>query len=309
MGIAVFPMDGDDPDELLKNADIAMYASKGIARNRYAFCSSEMKKDTYNSNILTNDLYLALERKELFLYYQPQIQTATEEIIGAEALLRWKHPHLGMIPPSVFIPLAEKSGLISIIGAWTIKQACFQNRRWQNAGLKPITMAVNMSLSQFMDSNFVEVVHNALESSGLSSEFLELEITESIAAHDSQNVFYKMDRLKALGVRISIDDFGSGYSSLDRLKDMPADKIKIDMRFVHGIGKCNKDEEVIKVILQLGRTFGIKVLAEGVEEEKQLLFLKKSSCDEIQGFYFYKPMDAISMEKVLQMQFEKSYKS
>ncbi|HSV31618.1 MAG TPA: EAL domain-containing protein, partial [Atribacteraceae bacterium] len=208
----------------------------------------------------------------------------------------------GMIAPSIFIPLAEKSGQISRIGAWTINQACFQNKKWQEAGLKPITMAVNLSLGQFMDAHLVEVVQNALEKSGLSPKYLELEITESIAAQDFQNVAHTMDSLKALGVRIAIDDFGSGYSSLDRFKGLPVDKLKIDMRFVHGIGAGSKDEEIIKVILQLGRTFGIKVLAEGVEEERQLLFLRENSCDEIQGFYCYKPMAAAKLEEVLQKQ-------
>jgi diguanylate cyclase (GGDEF)-like protein len=299
MGIAVFPYDGNEPDTLLKNADIAMYVSKEIGKNKYAFCSVSMKNDAHASITLTNDLHWALERDELFLYYQPQLETATEEVTGMEALLRWRHPHLGIIAPSLFIQLAEKSGLISSIGAWTINQACLQNKRWQDAGLKPITMAVNLSLGQFMDANLVEVVQNALERTGLSPKYLELEITESIAAQDSQNIARTMDRLKALGVRIAIDDFGSGYSSLDRFKALPVDKLKIAMRFVHGIGSNNKEEEIIKVILQLGRTFGIKVLAEGVEDKKQLLFLRENSCDEIQGFYYYKPLTADRMGEVL----------
>ncbi|MCL5982310.1 MAG: EAL domain-containing protein [Firmicutes bacterium] len=299
MGIAIYPYDGDEPDTLLKNADIAMYVSKEIGKNRYALCSVSMKKDAHASITLTNDLHWALERDELFLYYQPQLEAKTEEVTGTEALLRWRHPHLGMIAPSLFIPLAEKSGLISSIGAWIINQACLQNKSWQEAGLKPITVAVNLSLGQFMDANLVEVVQNALEKSGLSPKYLELEITESIAAQDSQNIARTMDRLKALGVRIAIDDFGSGYSSLDRFKAMPVDKLKIAMRFVHGIGSSNKDEEIIKVILQLGRTFGIKVLAEGVEDKKQLFFLRENSCDEIQGFYYYKPLTADRMGEVL----------
>ena len=302
VGIAVFPIDGDEPDALLKNADIAMYASKDIGKNRYALCSAAMKKDAHISITLTNNLHWALERNELFLHYQPQIETATGEITGAEVLLRWRHPHHGMIAPSVFIPLAEKSGQISDLGAWTINQACLQNKIWQEAGLKPITMAVNLSLGQFMDANLVEVVQSTLEKSGLSPEFLELEITESIAAQDYQYIAHTMDRLKALGVRIAIDDFGSGYSSLDRFKGLPVDKLKIDMRFVHGIGTSNKDEEIIKVILQLGRTFGIKVLAEGVEDEKQLLFLRENACDEIQGFFCYRPMTADKIGEILPKQ-------
>lgn len=302
MGIAVFPIDGDEPDTLLKNADIAMYVSKEVGKNRYALCSAAMKRDAHVITTLTNDLYLALARSKLFLHYQPQIEMATGEITGAEALLRWRHPHLGMIGPSIFIPLAEKSGQISSIGAWVINQACLQNKKWQETGLKPIKMAVNLSPGQFMDVRLVEVVQNALEKSGLRPEYLDLEITETIAAYDSKNIVHTMDRLKALGVWITIDDFGSGYSSLDRFKGMPVDKLKIGMQFVHGIGNGSKDEEIIKVILQLGRAFGIKVLAEGVENEKQFLFLRENSCDEVQGYYCYKPMSAVTMGEVLQKQ-------
>jgi EAL domain-containing protein (putative c-di-GMP-specific phosphodiesterase class I) len=183
-----------------------------------------------------------------------------------------------------------------------LKQVCFQNKRWQIAGLKPITVAVNLTSGQFMDAHLFELVQNALKKSGLSPEYLEVEITESIAARDLQSITHTMDRLKGLGVKITIDDFGSGYSSFDRFKGMPVDKLKIDMRFVHGIGSGNKDEEIIKVILQLGRTFGIKVLAEGVEEEKQFLFLREHLCDASQGFYFYKPMAAVMIEEILRKQ-------
>ncbi|MBS4008312.1 MAG: EAL domain-containing protein [Clostridium sp.] len=299
IGVAVCPIDGYEPDDLLKNANIAMYVSKEIGKNRYALCSAAMKEDAQVSVTLTNDLYLALERNELFLHYQPQYNARTEEITGAEALLRWRHPRLGMISPAIFIPLAEKSGQISNIGAWTISQSCRQNKKWQATGLKPITIAVNLSLAQFMDANLATIVKNALAESGLEPKFLELEITESIAAHDSQNIALTMDRLKTLGVKITIDDFGSGYSSFDRFRDIAVDKLKIDMRFVHGIETNKKDREIIKVILQLGKAFGIKVVAEGVEKERQLLFLRENSCDEIQGYYFHKPMSAGKLGEIL----------
>jgi len=299
MGIAVYPIDGDGPDALLKNADIAMYTSKEIGRNRYMLCSSTLKNDAQANIALTKDLHWALERNELFLHYQPQLNTETGKIAGVEALLRWKRQHLGIISPSVFIPLAEKNGQISSIGAWVISQACYQNKMWQEAGLKPIPIAVNLSLGQFMDANLIEVVQNSLEASGVNPELLELVITGSIATHGSQNFADTMDRLKAIGVKLAIDNFGSGCSPLDRLKVLPIDKIKIDKRFVHGIGSSTKDEEIIKVILQLGKTFGIKVAAEGVEDERQFLFLKENSCDEIQGYYCFKPMTACEIIKVL----------
>ncbi|MBS3975612.1 MAG: EAL domain-containing protein [Syntrophomonadaceae bacterium] len=302
MGIAVFPMDGEEPEALIKNADMAMYVSKEIGKNRYAFCSAKIKNDAYLNIVLINDLHWALERKELYLHYQPQLKTASKEIMGVEALLRWRHPRLGMISPGIFVPLAEKSGQIGNIGAWTINQACLQNKAWQEAGLQPVTMAINLSLGQFLDADLVEVVQNALENAGLRPEFLELEITEGITTNEIQNISDMIGRLKALGVKLAIDDFGSGYSSLDRFKVMPVDKIKIDMRFVHGIGTSNKDEEIIKIILQLGKTFGIRVLAEGVEEEKQFSFLRENSCDEVQGYYCFKPMDAGEIARVLPKQ-------
>jgi diguanylate cyclase (GGDEF)-like protein len=299
MGIAVYPIDGEEPEELLKNADMAMYASKEVGKNRYAFCSAKMKSEACFNAALINDLHWALERNELYLHYQPQVRTATKEIIGVEALLRWQHPRLGLISPGVFIPLAEKSGQIGSIGTWIINQVCLQNRAWQETGLQPVTVAVNLSLSQFLDADLAEVVQSALENSGLKPEFLEFEITEGVTTHEIQNISNMIYRLKALGVQIVIDDFGSGYSYLERFKDIPVDKIKIDMRFVHSIGASYKDEEIIKIILRVGKSFGIRVLAEGVEEEKQFAFLRENLCDEVQGYYCHWPMPASEIAKLL----------
>lgn len=299
MGISVYPIDGNEVESLVKNAAAAMYISKENGKNKYTMCSSFLQKQIEVNANLTNSLHLAIQRKEFILNYQPQVNAQTGEIVGVEALIRWNHPQKGLISPGVFIPLAEKNGLINHIGQWVLQEACEQNNKWQKMGLKPIKMAVNLSLGQFLNPNLVEIVENILKKTQLDPAYLELEITESIATYDVEYITSTLNRLKDLGVTISIDDFGTEYSSLSRLRIMPVDKIKIDMRFTQGIYRGTKDESIIKVMLQLGKTFGLKVLAEGVENEYQLRFLKENQCDEIQGFYFYKPMPAEELELIL----------
>lgn len=301
MGISVYPQDGERSDTLIKNADIAMYASKRISKNRFEFCSEELKEEAGLNAKLMNDLQFAIERGELFLNFQPQISLNGGGISGVETLLRWRHSEAGLVPPNVFIPLAEKSGQIIKIGEWVLHQACLQNKKWQSLGFDPMVIAINISLSQFMDENLYSIVKNALRDSGLNPLYLELEITENVAAMEIQSVCSKIDSLKELGVKISIDDFGKGFSSLDRFKSFAVDKIKIDMSFVHGVGMSKKDEEVIKVILQLGKTFGLKVLAEGVETESQLDFLKENFCDEVQGYFFFKPSTSDVVDEILKL--------
>ena len=299
MGVSVFPIDGNEVEVLVKNAAAAMYISKENGKNKYTMCSSYLQKEIEVNASLTNSLHVAIQKKEFILNYQPQVNTLTGEIVGVEALIRWNHPQKGIISPGVFIPLAEKSGLINHIGQWVLQEACEQNKKWQEMGLKPIKMAVNLSLGQFLNPNLVGIVESILKKTQMDPNFLELEITESIATYDADYIIGTLNRLKSLGVTISIDDFGTEYSSLSRLKIMPVDKIKIDMRFTQGIFRGSKDESIIKVMLQLGKIFGLKVLAEGVENEQQLNFLKDNLCDEIQGFYFYKPMPAEEFEKIL----------
>ena len=301
-GIAVFPFDGDNPDELIKHADMAMYAAKSKGKNRFSFCSVEMKQEVLENMELTNSLYRAIERNELFLQYQPQVNPDTLEIIGLEALLRWRHSHRGIIPPMRFIPLAEKTSLIHSIGEWVLLPACRQSMLWQNQGLKPARISVNLSVQQFYNPNIIDIISKVLHETGLKPCYLELEVTESLGGHDEDYVIGTMNSLKALGVSLSIDDFGTDYSSLGRLKNLPVDRIKIDMQFVRGIGQNIKDEGIIKIILELGRTLGLKVVAEGVETGQQLAFLKDNSFTEIQGYYFYKPMSAEKVAQVLPKQ-------
>lgn len=301
MGIAVYPCDGDDTETLIRNADLAMYASKEHGKHQYTLCSEEIKEEVLKKTKITNHLYKAIEKGEFILYYQPQVCTATKKIIGVEALLRWKNHEFGMIPPKVFIPLAEQIGLIDTIGKWVLETACRQNKKWQNAGLSPIRMSVNLAAEQFQDKKLISFINRVLNETGLDAKYLELEITESTAVDKD---YYKytiqmLNELKALGVSISIDDFGTEYSSLGRLKALPIDQLKIDMQFVQHISESKKDEAIVKTIIQLAKNLELNVIAEGVEKEEQYEFLKREMCDEIQGYYFYKPMPVDELETIL----------
>jgi EAL domain-containing protein (putative c-di-GMP-specific phosphodiesterase class I) len=298
-GVTLYPIDGEDPEKLIKNADIAMYRAKQKGKNQYHLCSAEMKEEVQKKMKLTGLLYHALEKDELLLYYQPQVSLRTKTIIGLEALLRWKHPKLGMIYPKSFISIAEQTGLINPIGKWVIETACRQNKMWQDMGLPRIRMAVNASVYQFRDAGFVEHVADVLEKTGLAPEDFELEITETEIIREADYIISILNKLKKLGIVISIDDFGTEYSSLSRLKMLPIDRIKMDMQFVHGIEKSDKDKAITKVIISLAQNLGVKIVAEGVETEQQLKFLSQKMCDEVQGFYCYEPMPAEEIEVVL----------
>ncbi len=299
-GIAVFPFDGENTDELIKHADMAMYEAKSKGKNRFSFCTVEMKKEVLDNMELTNSLYRALERNELFLNYQPQVNPHTLEIIGTEALIRWQIPARESSPRAGLFPCGKNKSY-SFHWRVVLMTACRQNMEWQNQGLKPARVAVNLSVKQFYNPNIVDIVDRVLRETKLKPSYLELEVTESLGAHDTDYVISTMNKMKALGVSLSIDDFGTDYSSLGRLKDLPVDRIKIDMQFIRGIAKNIKDEGIIKIILQLGRTLGLNVVAEGVETEEQLAFLKENLCYEIQGYYFYKPMIAEDLASILRI--------
>lgn len=298
-GVAVHPVDGDDAVALIKNADIAMYKAKSRGKNQFIMCTEDMKNEVKRNITISNHLYRALERDELMLHYQPQIRLHTNKIIGLEALLRWNHPEMGMIPPNVFIPLAEKNGLINSIGEWVLKSACKQNKKWQDMGLPKLRMAVNLSIIQFNNPHMVSSIDRILKETGLSPEYLELEITESIAIKETTDTVSILNNLKELGVTISIDDFGTEYSSLNRLKMLPIDRIKIDMQFVQGIESSEKDQAITKIIINLAKSLGLEVLAEGVETKPQLEFLNQKMCDDVQGYYFYKPMPSENIADLL----------
>lgn len=299
VGVAMYPTDGDDVETLIKNADIAMYKAKESGKNRYVLCTPIMKEKVMEAVTLTNSLYRALERNELFLNYQPQVSCDTGKIIGVEALLRWNHPELGLIPPSKFIPLAEQTGLIMPIGDWVLRTACKQNKAWRDAGLPHIRMAVNLSLQQLQNPSLVSRVEEIMRETGMNPGCLELEITESIAMNESEDVIEVLNKFKKQGISISIDDFGTEYSSLSRLKQLPIDRIKIAMPFVQGISVSEKDEAITKAIIVLAKNLGLHTIAEGVETKQQLSFLSQRMCEEIQGFYYYKPLPPEEIEAIL----------
>lgn len=302
VGVAMYPVDGQDMELLVKNADIAMYNAKSRGKNQYALCSDAMKESVEYKMKLTNDLYRALDRKELVIHYQPQISLQSEKVIGLEALLRWNHPRLGMVMPKTFIPLAEQTGLINPIGEWVLETACQQSRHWQAMGLPRVSMSVNLSAVQLRNQKFVEQVNRILRQTGLDPKLLELEITESAMIRESDSIISILNSLKKLGICISIDDFGTEYSSLSRLKSLPIDSLKMDIQFVHGIDKSPKDQAITMVIISLAKNLDLKLTAEGVEKQSQLNFLKQRMCDEVQGFYYYKPMPAEEIEALLRSQ-------
>lgn len=298
-GIAMYPFDGIETDSLIKNADIALYKAKEKGKNQYVLCSSDLKDEVMNKIKITNSLYRALEREEFYLNYQPQVDLSTGKIIGLEALIRWKHPELGFVSPAIFIPIAEQAGLINEIGKWVLRTAWEQNKKWQSAGYAPVCMAVNVSAKQLRNSDFVAQVKDILEASGLDSRYMEVEITESAAMSETNDIIKYLNDIRKLGVMISIDDFGTDYSSLSRLKELPIDKIKIDKQFIDSIEESEKDKAIVRTIINLAKNLDLKVIAEGVENENQLQFLKQELCDEVQGYYYYRPMAAQDIEKLL----------
>lgn len=298
-GVALYPRDGTSAEELLANADGAMYQAKSSGRNQCVFCSPHMRDQLAGRMRLTAQLYTAQAKDQLEVYYQPQVNLATHRIVGLEALLRWNLPGRGMIDPAEFIPLAEQTGLILPMGAWVLENACRQCRRWMDKGLPPVRMSVNVSLQQLRSACFPDKVAEILRRTGMPPDRLELEVSESVATGGSEDIPQYMARLKKLGVAISIDDFGTGYSSLSRLKLLPVDRLKLDIQFVHGIERDEKDRAISKVIISLAKSLHLRITAEGVETAAQLAFLNERLCDEVQGFYYYHPMPAAEAEQVL----------
>ncbi|ARU32722.1 hypothetical protein CAP31_14260 [Sulfuriferula sp. AH1] len=292
IGIAVYPNDGDDFDTLLKKADTAMYQAKESGRNAYRFHTAQMNINVVDHLQIRNGLRQALEKGGLSLYFQPQISLSNGAVVGAEALLRWQHPQLGMLPPGRFISVAEDSGLIVPIGDWVLQEACRQAMAWQQAGLPELVIAVNLSAVQFKRGDLEQSVTRALTESGLNPALLELELTESILIQDAEKVLSRLRRLKALGVKLSIDDFGTGYSSLSYLKRFEVDKLKIDQSFIRDMADDPNDAAIVRAIIQMARSLNLKTIAEGVEDERQLSLLRLQYCDEIQGYYFARPMPA-----------------
>jgi diguanylate cyclase (GGDEF)-like protein len=290
IGISVFPEHGADGETLIKNADAAMYCAKESGRNNFRFYTNDMNAQAVERLTLENSLRLALEKKELFLVYQPQMEIATGRIIGLEALLRWQHPELGLVPPDKFIRIAENSGLIMPIGEWVLRTACSQTRKWQDEGLPAVPVAVNVSAVQFRQAGFCELIGRVLRETGLASQYLELELTESLLLSNADVMFSVLQELRAMGLKLAIDDFGTGYSSLSYLRQFPVSKLKIDRSFIRDVAVNPDDAAITTAIISMARSLNLKVIAEGVEDEAQMSFLRAHQCDEIQGYYFSKPL-------------------
>lgn len=289
IGISLYPADGDDVDALLKNADMALYTAKAGGRDCYCFFEAEMNAVIAERMHLEHDLREALIRQQLFLNYQPQYDALSGRMLGVEALIRWRHPRDGMIPPSRFIPIAEETGLIVSIGNWVLEEACRQGAAWQAAGCGPLTVAVNLSALQLAHPKLVAMVSAALDRHGLDPLLLELEITESVLMRDTDRALHVLNELRQLGIKISIDDFGTGYSSLSYLKRLPLDKLKIDQSFVRDLPQDSNDVAITQAIIALSSKLGFAVIAEGVETKAQYEFLRANGCNQIQGFYFGRP--------------------
>ncbi len=297
IGVAIYPEHGEDATSLVKNADTTMYRAKENGKNQYLLYNPAMHTEHKLTMEISNGLRRALENDEFVMHYQPQIEAATGQIIGLEALIRWNHPEQGMVSPGMFIPIAEESGLIVPIGEKVLQLVSAQSRAWQNAGYPPIKIAVNLSAKQFRHSALPSVIMQILQDSDINPCHIELEITENEAMRDDTQLM--LQELREQGFIISIDDFGTQYSSLSYLTRLPVDKIKLDRSFVHGIANNTKDEAIIRAILLIAKHLELTVIAEGVETYEQLLFLSQHECHQIQGFLFHKPMAADAIEELL----------
>jgi EAL domain-containing protein (putative c-di-GMP-specific phosphodiesterase class I) len=296
----MFPTDGDTVDALLRNADAAMHHAKEQGKNNYQFYSEEMNVRVFERMALESSLHRAIREQEFTLHYQPRVDLRTGEISGLEALIRWNHPEMGLVPPAKFIPVAEETGLIVPMGEWVIRTACAQSRAWQEQGLPPMRVAVNLSARQFRQKNLIETISGILEQTGLDASLLEVELTESLVMQGAEQSITILRELKAMGVEIAVDDFGTGYSSLSYLKRFPITNLKIDKSFIHDMASDPEDAILVKTIIDMAHGLGMKVTAEGVETLEQIEFLRQHHCEEMQGFYFSRPLPADQLVQFLQ---------
>lgn len=290
IGISVFPENGLTAEDLMKNADAAMYHAKSQGRNNYQYFTHEMHNEALERLSMERDLRLALERNEFYLNYQPQVNIASGQLVGVEALVRWKHPVRGTVSPGYFIPLAEEAGLIESIGEWVLRTACKDNKYWQDLGLDPLMMAVNLSARQFVQADICEIIQSALRDSGLDHHYLDVEITESLLVQNVEKVMETLNKLKSSGICLSMDDFGTGYSNLGYLIKFQFDKLKLDQSFVADITTNPDNAAIARAIIALAHNLRLKVIAEGVETEAQLNYLRTLGCDEMQGYFFSRPV-------------------
>ncbi|WP_163971666.1 putative bifunctional diguanylate cyclase/phosphodiesterase [Oceanobacillus halotolerans] len=292
IGVSIFPDDGKDKETLVKHADSAMYEAKQNGKNTYVFYQKHIDQESFEKLMLASDLRSAIKNEEFILYYQPQLCLETKEIIGFEVLIRWNHPVKGMVSPGTFIPLAEETGMITQIDQWVLRNACLQCKKWQDQGYNPVKIAVNLSMLQFQQKFLIETVQDALTSAGLDPYYLELEVTESVIMENTERTLFNIKKLNSIGVKVSLDDFGKHYSSLSYLKKLSLDRLKIDRSFIRDMLTDHDDQIIVKAIINLAHNLNLTVVAEGVEQKEQLLFLESHNCNEIQGFYLSKPLPA-----------------
>ncbi len=299
IGMGIYPEDGTDAETLVKNADLAMLNAKDNGRNNYQFFRPTMNEHALERQSIEGSLRHALDRGEFELHYQPKMELTAETLTGAEALIRWRQPERGMVLPQDFIPIAEKCGYIVPIGRWVLREACRHRRRWLDAHLAPIPIAINISAVELRSNNFIEHVRDILEETGLESRYLEFELTETAFMQDPQSTIAVLRGLKQLGIQLTLDDFGTGYSSLSYLKRFPIDSLKIDKSFVKGLCTDSDDSKLVSAVINLGRSFHLQVIAEGVETRAQFIALQAQNCAEGQGYYFQKPIAADEFAKLL----------
>ena len=299
MGVSVYPADGSDRELLLRNADAAMYHAKDAGRDGWSFYSTDMNRQTRRRLQLSTGLRQAVQQQQFMLVYQPQVNLETGRISGIEALIRWQHPELGVVSPAEFIPLAEDTGLIEEVGEWVLAEACRQYRAWHHRRLNPARISVNVSARQFKSGRFPKIVQRVLGHTGMDPRCLELEITESLLVRGDARLLHDMRELRALGIRFSIDDFGTGYSSLSYLKRLPVSSLKADRSFVHDVPDDSDNVAILAATISMAHNLNLEVVAEGVETDAQLEFLRAQGCDELQGFLISRPLDAASIEPLL----------
>jgi EAL domain-containing protein (putative c-di-GMP-specific phosphodiesterase class I) len=299
MGICLYPEDGEDVKTLLRKADTAMYHAKSMGKNHYQFFTEAINQRLIWRVEMENDLLLAVETGQFHLVYQPQLSPTETCMLGVEALIRWIHPTKGFIPPGEFIPIAEETGLIFKLGEWILQTACLQTRQWLDQGYD-LTVSVNLSASQLNQKNLLEVITETLNQTRLPAQNLMLELTESMMMTNIETHIAELQTLKALGVHVSIDDFGTGYSSLSYLKRLPIDELKIDKSFIDDIETNENDRNIVRSIISLGHNLHLKVVAEGVEQQAQVDFLRDNGCDVIQGYFYSKPIAASAIVDFLE---------
>jgi diguanylate cyclase (GGDEF)-like protein/PAS domain S-box-containing protein len=300
IGVSIYPDDAADAETLINNADTAMYQAKENGRNTFQFFKQEMIVRAVERQFIEGSLRVALERKEFSLHYQPKIDLCSGAVVGVEALLRWRHPERGFIPPAQFVPIAEDTGLILPIGRWVLREACRQSRAWLDAGLPPMPMAVNISAIEFRSEDFVESIRAVLKETRLDPQCLELELTESVLMKHAESTVSMLQALKSIGVQLAVDDFGTGYSSLSYLRQFPIDSLKMDRSFVHEISSKADDAVIVSAVISMGNSLKKRVIAEGVETREQLDFLTAAGCEEAQGYYFSAPMEADKFATLLE---------